>query len=74
LVLKNIGELTNKEYAVGFLNKRSGEPTARNDLKIVVEYPEPGVLRRYCGTDVVSWSDEVISKEAFVRKESGNAH
>src|SRR6266705_1452265 len=42
------------------LNERGKEPRAANPFQIVVEYPEPGVLRKYCGTNVQAWSDAVI--------------
>jgi hypothetical protein len=49
-----------------FLNDRGSNPAScRNQLKIVCEYPEPGVMRKYCGTNVVAWFDTVITPESF---------
>lgn len=36
-----------------------------NSLRIVTSYPEPAVLRFYCGSDTVAWSDQVIVPEKF---------
>jgi hypothetical protein len=30
-----------------------------------VNYPEPDVLRKYCGTDTVAWADLVIRADQF---------
>src|SRR5580693_6829640 len=35
-----------------YLNKRGREPQAYNPFRMTVEYPEPGVIRKYCGTDI----------------------
>ena len=43
-----------------YLNSRGQSPAASNPFQIVVEYPEPGVIRTYCGTNVKAWMDEVI--------------
>jgi hypothetical protein len=48
-----------------YLNSRGRNPAAINLLRIVIEYPEPGVIRRYCGNDVQVWMDEVIAPEKF---------
>ena len=34
-------------------------------LQIVVEYPEPGVMRCYCGGDVCVWIDAVVNPGDF---------
>ncbi len=47
-----------------FLNGRGREP-ARRAMPITVKYPEPGVLRIYCGTDIMAWCDDVVSKNHF---------
>ena len=47
-----------------FLNDRGREP-ARRAMPIRADYPEPGVLRLSCGTDVMAWCDEVVSKDHF---------
>ena len=47
-----------------YLNERGKTPVA-NRLRVVTSYPEPGVLRTYCGSDTSAWSDQVIVKEKF---------
>lgn len=47
------------------LNSRGPNPAAPRRLAIHVEYPEPGVIRRYCGGDVLAWMDEVIGPDQF---------
>ncbi|MDE1937191.1 hypothetical protein [Bradyrhizobium sp.] len=51
-----------------FLNARGKEPSAFMFMWRVT-YPEAGVLRKYCGTNVCAWADEVIVPANF-RKES----
>ena len=48
-----------------YLNSRRGSPAACNPFQITVEYPEPGVMRTYCGTNVQAWMDEVIAPGKF---------
>ncbi len=48
-----------------YLNKRGHEPEACDLLRIHIEYPEPGVIRKYCGTDVLAWIDTVIAPKEF---------
>jgi hypothetical protein len=48
------------------LNKRGHEPESCADsLRITVEYPERGVIRKYCGTNIQAWLDTVIVPEKF---------
>ncbi len=47
-----------------YLNER-GKTPASNRIRFETTYPEPGVLRRYCGTDTTAWSDQVIVPEKF---------
>ena len=47
-----------------YLNKRGKTPAA-NRIRFETTYPEPGVLRRYFGTDTIAWSDQVIVPEKF---------
>jgi hypothetical protein len=51
-----------------FLNKRGKEPSAYTFMWRVT-YPEPGALRKCCGTNVCAWADQVITPSNF-RKES----
>lgn len=46
------------------LNERGKEPPAYK-MMWHVTYPEPGVLRKYCGTDTCAWADVVISPNKF---------
>lgn len=55
------------------LNARGRAPLANSDLRIVRSDPEPGVIRFYCGMNVVAWSDQVISPHEFRRGGSGLA-
>jgi len=49
-----------------YLNSRGQDPEAIPLLRIVVEYPESGVIRRYCGSsDIQAWMDEVIDPGKF---------
>jgi hypothetical protein len=48
-----------------YLSKRGRDPESRDPFQIRLEYPEPGVLRKYCGTDVLVWIDTVINPRTF---------
>ena len=48
-----------------YLNTRGKDPAARNSFQIQVTYPEPGVMRRYCGTNTRAWVDEVVLPSKF---------
>jgi hypothetical protein len=58
-------ELSASEILRCHLNGRGKQPAAANCLAIHVDYPEPGVVRRSCGEDIVSWMDEVIDESVF---------
>jgi hypothetical protein len=49
-----------------FLNARGSDPERRL-MPIRHEYPEAGVQRFYCGTNVQAWYDHIISPEHFRR-------
>ena len=36
-----------------------------NERGRATSYPEPGVLRSYCGTNTIAWSDQVIAPIKF---------
>ena len=55
------------------LNSRGRNPAAVRRLEIHVEYPEPGVIRRYCGGDVLAWMDEVVGSTEFRKPAMMNA-
>jgi hypothetical protein len=48
-----------------YLNSRGRDPQNLGVFQIQVTYPEPGVIRRYSGTDTRAWVDEVISPSSF---------
>ena len=49
-----------------YLNTRGKKPPANEGhLRCAVSRPEPGVSRRYCGTDTIAWSDRVIRASEF---------
>lgn len=48
-----------------YLNDRKGGTARQDPFRIEVSYPEPGVLRTYCGTNTRVWLDEVISVRHF---------
>jgi hypothetical protein len=47
-----------------FLNDRGKNPSAHN-FNWHVTYPEPGVLRKYCGGDTSAWADQVVLPSSF---------
>jgi hypothetical protein len=51
------------------LNGRGRIPPAdHGNLRFHITYPEPGVLRSYCGTNILAWSDQVIVPSQFREK------
>jgi hypothetical protein len=51
----------------GFLNDR-GKTPPREAFRWHVNYPEPGVLRKYCGTDTCAWADCVVLADKFRKR------
>ena len=50
----------------GYLNKRGKEPSAMSIGSVHIEYPEPGVLRKYVShRDTEILLDEVINADEF---------
>jgi hypothetical protein len=47
-----------------FLNSRGRHPSAHS-FNFHVTYPEPGVLRKYCGGDTCAWADQVVMPSSF---------
>ncbi len=46
-----------------YLNKRRGKPKIDWKIEMPIDYPESGVLRRYCSfKDVTVFADEIIEK------------
>lgn len=53
-----------------FINRRSKNPSKIDFIQVNLEYPEPGVLRKYfTSRNYTAWFDKVISKEKFRGKE-----
>jgi len=52
------------------LNAKGKVPSRNVALRIHTSYPEPGVLRQYCGGDTAAWADEVIAPASFRREKS----
>ena len=53
------------EQIVGlYLNMNERVPPP-NDLTIVTSHSEPGVVRCYCGSATVAWSDHVFARKQF---------
>ncbi len=48
-----------------YVNNRGRDPAFHDPFRINIEYPEPGVLRKYCGINVQAWLDTVIAPEQF---------
>ena len=46
------------------LNERGRSPPTMT-FPWATRYPEPGVLRSYCGTNTIAWSDQVITLKKF---------
>ena len=63
-------EATAEQVVDAYLTRRGRAANGRftsvsNHLRIVVEHPEPGVIRSHCGGDVGAWIDTVVRPEAF---------
>ena len=48
-----------------YLTRRGRDAKRHHPHDIVVDYPESGVDRRYCGGNVVAWIDTVALPEDF---------
>jgi hypothetical protein len=70
LVVK-FGGMSPELVVSSYLNNRAKTPSASEALRIVTSYPEPGVLRCYCGANTKAWSDQVIVASKF--RTSGDA-
>jgi len=65
LVVKHKG-LSDDQILRGYINSRGKNPSSISICRGIVEYPEPGVMRRYCdGGNVHAWHDEVIDQTSF---------
>jgi hypothetical protein len=53
-----------------YLNTKGKTPSKNIELQIHTSYPEPGVLRHYCGGDTAAWADEVVLASSFRQKHS----
>lgn len=48
-----------------YLTRRGRAAKRRHRLSIDVDYPERGVIRHYCGTDMCAWIDTVLRSDWF---------
>jgi hypothetical protein len=48
-----------------YLNANGEMISPPNDLTIITSHPEPGVVRCYCGSATVAWSDHVFARKQF---------
>jgi hypothetical protein len=54
------------EQIVGsYLNANGEQIPSANDFTITTSHPEPGVVRCYCGSATVAWSDHVFARKQF---------
>ena len=62
----------NDSYVLGaYLNNRGKKPAANQSIQMPIEYPEPGVMRRYCCSGNVNiWMDEVIQPDEFRKNQT----
>lgn len=69
LVLRH-SSLGDTEALRAYINGRGKEPSKIDLYQFHVEYPEPGVIRRYSNSSHINaWFDEIIVKDEF-RKDS----
>lgn len=69
-LLAKFSEWNERTIIETYLNKRKGEPIITYSIQMPVEYPEPGVIRRYSNyKDINVWIDEVVDLREF-RKNS----
>ncbi len=65
LIIK-YSELTDSRILKTYFNNKGKEPSSISICQSHVEYPEPGVLRKYfSGGNTTVWVDEVISPNDF---------
>ncbi len=67
-------EAAARQIVQSYLSRRGYQAKADHPLQVRVEYPEPGVMRSYCGGNVLAWIDTVVNSTDFRRSASeGNA-
>ena len=54
-----------REILQSYLTRRGRLAKTDHPLKIIVEYPEAAVIRRYCGRNVQAWIDSVTNEGDF---------
>ncbi len=60
--------LRDSEILRAYINNRGKEPSSINLCQAHIEYPEPGVFRKYfSGGGITAWVDEVIVPNEFRR-------
>ena len=58
-------EATGEQIVDAYLTRRGRAAKQYHPHAIVVEYPESGVVRYYCGGDLLAWIDTVVLPEDF---------
>jgi hypothetical protein len=54
-----------EQIVTSYLNANGEHAPPQNNLTIVTSHPEPGVVRCYCGSATVAWSDHVFARKQF---------
>jgi hypothetical protein len=54
-----------EQIVTSHLNANGEHVPPLNNLTIVTSHPEPGVVRCYCGSATVAWSDHVFARKQF---------
>jgi hypothetical protein len=54
-----------EQIVSSYLNASGEHVSPPNQLTIVTSHPEPGVVRCYCGSATVAWSDHVFARKQF---------
>jgi hypothetical protein len=63
--------LSAEQIVSAYLNAGVETPPPGNSFTIVTSHPEPGVVRSYCGSATVAWSDHVFARRQFRRPQTG---
>lgn len=57
-----------------YLNGRGDDPPPDPRLQITTEYPERGVVRKYCGGNVQAWVDTIVGAHLFRKPDEDLSH
>ena len=66
-------EATAPQIVQSYLTRRGRQAKTNHPLRIIVEYPEPGVVRSYCGGNVHAWIDTVSDPKNFRASSENNS-